>query len=46
MPEVFRKEASGDIEGASAAAAAAAEVGRRFATPTWWPSQRTHRGSS
>ncbi len=30
MPEVFRKEASGDLEGASAAAAAAAEVGRRF----------------
>ena len=30
MPEVFRKEASGDLQGASAAAAAAAEVGRRF----------------
>jgi DNA-binding CsgD family transcriptional regulator len=30
LPEMFRREAAGDLEGAVATAAAAAEVGRRF----------------
>ena len=46
LPEMFRKEAEGDIEGAARTAGRRLTSAAASATPTWSPSQRTRRDSS